>query len=307
MEEQRRHTLIGFLITLLGCILWGFSGTTVQYIVSETAAQAPLVTMLRMCIGGVLFMAFMLLSRRADLAKIVARPSLILKLALFSLTLYANQLCYALTVQATNAGTATVFETAGAALVMAYTCMRQAKAPQARELFGLVLAIAAAMMIATQGDMQTLAMPADGLAWALATAATAGIYVIIPKESGLLAEFGSLSVTAVGMFIAIAFAVPVYALSGGSAEAACVALASFSAGDWALFLLGAVVAGTMGGYGFYLKGISMVGPVKGSLLSAAEPVSATLFAMLWLATPFTCWDIAGLVLMCAMVAFVSKE
>lgn len=307
MTEQRRHTLIGILITLLGCTLWGFSGTTVQYLISATSADAPLITMMRMCVGGSLFIICVAVSKRGALARMLSNRADIPKMVLFSFTLYANQICYSMTVQATNAGTATVFETSGAVFVMAYACIRGACLPKPRELAGLLAAIAAATMIATQGDVSTLAMPIDGLIWALLTGVSAGVYIMVPKESGLLDRYGSFSVTGMGMFIAIAFAVPAYLASGGSVQGATAAMASFAPTDWTLFILGAVIAGTMGGYGFYLKGVAMVGPVKGSLLSAMEPISATVFTVVWLSTAFTGWDIAGLVLMCAMVAFVSDD
>ena len=74
-----------------------------------------------------------------------------------------------------------------------------------------------------------------------------------------------------------------------------------------MFVFGLVIAGTIGGYGFYLHGVSIVGSVKGSLLGAIEPVSATIIAALWLSTSFTIYDIAGMILMCIMVVCISES
>ena len=50
-----------------------------------------------------------------------------------------------------------------------------------------------------------------------------------------------------------------------------------------------------------------MGSVKGSLLGAIEPVSATAFSALWLGTAFSGADWAGFVLMIAMIFLVTGE
>ena len=47
--------------------------------------------------------------------------------------------------------------------------------------------------------------------------------------------------------------------------------------------------------------------MTGSLLGAMEPVSATVFAALWLGTSFTGYDWAGFLLMVSMILLVSRS
>ena len=68
-----------------------------------------------------------------------------------------------------------------------------------------------------------------------------------------------------------------------------------------------IVVGTFAAFALYLHGVSIVGSVKGSLLGAIEPVSATLFSALWLGTAFSGADWAGFVLMIAMIFLVTGE
>lgn len=103
------------------------------------------------------------------------------------------------------------------------------------------------------------------------------------------------------------FALPVYLLQGNTLADAATVLTAFGGFEWLVFLGGLVVVGTICGYGLYLHGVAIVGSVKGSLLGAIEPVSATVLAALWLGTAFTGYDLAGLVLMCVMVAFVTSD
>ena len=68
-----------------------------------------------------------------------------------------------------------------------------------------------------------------------------------------------------------------------------------------------IVVGTFAAFALYLHGVSIVGSVKGSLLGAIEPVSATAFSALWLGTAFSGADWAGFVLMIAMIFLVTGE
>jgi len=110
-----------------------------------------------------------------------------------------------------------------------------------------------------------------------------------------------------GMFLGTLFAVPTYLIQGNSLGGAAAVLGGFGPLEWGIFIVALVLVGTIGGYGFYLHGVSVVGPVKGALLGAIEPVSATAIAALWLGTAFTGFDLAGMVLMCVMVAFVTSD
>ena len=68
-----------------------------------------------------------------------------------------------------------------------------------------------------------------------------------------------------------------------------------------------IVVGTFAAFALYLHGVSVVGSVEGSLLGAIEPVSATVFATLWLGTAFTGADLAGCALMIAMIFLVTGK
>ena len=74
-----------------------------------------------------------------------------------------------------------------------------------------------------------------------------------------------------------------------------------------LVLAVAVLVGTFAAYGLYLHGISIVGPLWGNMLGAAEPVSATVITALWLGTAFSLADWAGLALMVATIFLVALQ
>lgn len=297
--------LLGVLFTLLGGSLWGFSGTSVQYLTTQGGAAPSLVTFMRVLVGGGALLVFIFVTRRNVLRAMFSSKKAIGGMFLFALSLYGNQLCYAQTVQITNAGTATVLQMLGSVFVMLFVCISERHLPRLREFIGLLTAGVATLFIATQGDISTLNIPTQGLVWGVLAGLTTAFYILVPKYFGLFEDFGSISVVGVGMLLSTVFALPGYLLQGGSFEQASSMLGAFGVYEWAIFILGLVVAGTIGGYGFYLHGVSIVGSIKGSLLGAIEPVSAMVIAAIWLKTSFSIYDVLGLVFMCAMVVCVS--
>ncbi|MCI8341266.1 MAG: EamA family transporter [Eggerthellaceae bacterium] len=298
---------LGIAFTLLGGALWGISGTSVQFLTTAGGAPPALVTFMRVLLGGGLFFLFLLARKPGVVRAMFTDPRTVGSLLLFAFALYSNQLCYAQTVQITNAGTATVLQMLGSVFIMLFVCITGRKLPRAKELAGLIIAIVATLLIATQGDFSTLSIPLDGLLWGIGSGATTALYIIAPKRTGLFDRFGSMPAVGAGMFLSTLFAVPGYLAQGGTFASAATVLGGFGWFEWAVFLVGLVIVGTIGGYGFYLHGVSVVGSVRGSLLGAIEPVSATAIAALWLGTAFTGFDLAGMVLMCAMVALMATD
>lgn len=313
MTSERRRatgkklTAYGVVSTLLGASLWGVSGSCMQFL-TTTGNMSPLVvTLLRVILGGALLLALAAFCHRDKLKALVSDRANIIPLVMFAIALYANQLCYAKAVQLTNAGTATVLQMTETAFVMIFVCVRGRTAPKRKELAGFVAAAIATLLIATQGDLTSLHVPPDGLAWGAAAGISAAAYVLVPKQTGLFEKYGSLPVLAVGMLLSTLVAFPNYFLQGGSLDALAASLGALDAMGWAVFLIGLTIAGTAVSFGLYFYGVSLVGPVAGTLLASIEPVSATVMSALFLGTTFTTFDIAGMVLMCLMVAYVSTD
>lgn len=68
-----------------------------------------------------------------------------------------------------------------------------------------------------------------------------------------------------------------------------------------------VIIGTAMPFTLYLKGVSIIGASKGSMLACIEPVSATVFSTLWLKNKFTVFDLAGFALIITTVLLLSLK
>lgn len=297
----RRRFWRGVLAAIVGGAFWGFSGTCAQYLYQHYDITPLFITWVRMLGSGILFLALLFATQRPLMRELLADRGSLGRLALFGVAgLFLCQFTYTTSVNATNAGTATVLQSFNTVFIVAATCLLARKPPRVLEVAGVALALAATWLIATQGNPAALVIPAAGLAWGMINALSCAFYIMFPKK--LFARWGSLPVTGVGMFIGGAAALAIWALGGVAGTPPAVPELGF---DGILVLGAIVVVGTLAAFGLYLYGVSVVGSVKGGLLGTVEPASAMVCAALWLGTAFTWADWLGLVLMVAMIFLVT--
>lgn len=297
----RRRFWRGVIAALVGGAMWGFSGTCAQYLYQHYEIDPLFITWVRMLGSGILFLILLASTQRGKLRAIAGDRRELGRLALFGIAgLFLCQFTYTTSVNATNAGTATVLQSLNTVFILAATCLMMRRAPRAMELGGLALALVATWLIATKGNLTALMIPPAGLAWGLINAASCTFYIMYPKH--LFARWGSLPVTGIGMLIGGIAAVAIWGLGGLWGAAPVVPELGL---DGVLVLAAIVVVGTLAAFGLYLHGVSIVGSVKGGLLGTTEPASAMVFAALWLGTMFTWADWIGLVLMVAMIFLVT--
>lgn len=297
----RRRFWRGVVAALIGGAMWGFSGTCAQYLYQHYEIDPLFITWVRMLGSGILFLILLAFTQRAKLRAIAGDRRELGRLALFGIAgLFLCQFTYTTSVNATNAGTATVLQSLNTVFILAATCLMMRRAPRAMEIGGLALALVATWLIATKGNLTALMIPPAGLAWGLINAASCTFYIMYPKH--LFARWGSLPVTGIGMLIGGIAAVAIWGLGGLWGAAPVVPELGL---DGVLVLAAIVVVGTLAAFGLYLHGVSIVGSVKGGLLGTTEPASAMVFAALWLGTMFTWADWIGLVLMMAMIFLVT--
>jgi drug/metabolite transporter (DMT)-like permease len=248
-----------------------------------------------------MFLATLLVLQRPQLKAMAADADTRRRLLIFGTAgLFLNSTLYATTISYTNAGTATVLQSLNVPMVLALACLMERRLPRGLEVAALACAALATFLIATGGDPSTLSLPILGLVFGVATAAASVFYTTYPKP--LFERWGSLATTGIGMSVAgvsgLAFWFLTRGLSGG--------FPVLGLDCWVVLDIASFV-GTFGAYGLFLHGISIVGPVRGNMLGAAEPVSATVLTALMLNTAFSWADWAGLVLMVATIVLVTLQ
>ncbi len=286
--------LKGTLFTVIAGIAWGLSGTSGQYLMAH-GISALVLTNIRLIIAGLLLVLLAYTKSRDKFVAFLKDKSSLISLLLFSLFgLFLNQLAYLSAIQETNAGTATVIQYVCPVGILAYTCIKDKVAPTLSEIISMFLAIGGTFLIAAHGQLDQLSMTPAGLFWGLFSALTYALYIILPIK--LIQKWGSILVIGVGMTISGFLAVPFTGLIGASVPL------SF---DIILAFTGIILIGTVFAYTAFLKGASMIGPVKSSLLASIEPISAVFFAFMIMKEQFYPIDFIGMAMILSAVIMIS--
>lgn len=289
-------TLKGTLFTVIAGIAWGLSGTSGQYLMVH-GISALVLTNIRLIVAGLLLVLLSYIKSKEQFLAFLKDKSSLFSLLLFSLFgLFLNQLAYLTAIHETNAGTATVLQYVCPVGILAYTCIKDKVAPTIAEILSMILAIGGTFLIATHGQMDQLSMTPAGLFWGLFSALTYALYIILPIK--LIQKWGSILVIGVGMTISGFVAVPFTGIIGASLPM------SF---DIFLAFAGIILIGTVFAYTAFLKGASLVGPVKSSLLASIEPISAVFFAFMIMGDIFYPVDFLGMAMILLAVTIISLK
>lgn len=285
-------TMKGTLMTLIAGIAWGLSGVSGQYLMVHGFSAIEL-TNLRLLFSGIVLILLSYVADKEKFLAFVKDKSSYLPLLIFAfLGLLLTQLTYLEAIAETNAGTATVLQYLCPVGILAYTCIMDKVAPTLAEVFSMLLAIGGTFLIATHGQLNQLAINPKGLAWGVVSAFAYALYIILPLN--LIQKWGSMLVIGVGMTIPGILMLPFSGLLSSG---------NYRLDTW-MALFGLVVIGTIFAYTAFLKGTSLVGAVKGSLLASFEPVSAVFFAFVIMKEHFFMVDVIGMAMILLAVLLI---
>ena len=286
----------GFLLTIIAGIAWGLSGTSGQYLMVH-GISALVLTNLRLLIAGGILMMLSYISAREKMKAFLKDKESILSLLIFALIgLFLNQFAYLTAIQETNAGTATVLQYVCPVGILVYSCIKDKVAPTFAEIISILLAIGGTYLIATHGQFDQLSVSPAGLFWGLFSALTYALYIILPIT--LIKKWGSSLVIGIGMVISGLVAIPFTGVLRASIPTSLDFLFAFA---------GIILIGTVFAYTAFLKGASIVGPVKSSLLASIEPISAVFFAFLIMKEQFFPIDFVGMAMILCAVTIISLK
>ena len=276
---------LGFVMAFAGGCLWGFSGACSQFLFTQCSLTSEWLVPWRLMIAGALMVLASILRKGKGAFAVWRTPRHARRLLVFGLLgMSGCQYTYLTAIQHSNAGTATVLQYLGPALIMVYLCVRERRLPKALEVLVLALDLAGIFLIATHGSIHTMALSREALFWGLLSAVFVAVYTLSPVS--LLAHYDSFEVVGWGMFVGgIAMMLWKHPWTMG------VQLT----GKIAFYTGCVIVLGSVAAFTLYVEGVRRIGPGKGSLVSSIEPVSAALFAVFWLGVALTAADLAGFV------------
>ena len=287
----------GPFITILAGILWGFSGTCGQYIFERFPIDPSHLTALRLISAGLILLFIGFAKDKEAMLKVKESSKDIVRIITFGIFgVMFSSVTYMQAISYSNSGTATILQYTGPVLVMIISCFMCRKLPSFKEVLAVILALVGTFFIATHGDIHTMVINTPGLVWGLLAAIALASYTLIP--GGLADKYGSIPITSYGM---LSGGLGLFIISG--------AWNSEITMDYRFFLafIGIVVCGTVLSYSLYLKGLTMIGPVRASMIASIEPVAAAVFMVVWLGAPFHYMDFVGFACILATVFLLIKK
>ncbi|HFU6645980.1 TPA: DMT family transporter [Streptococcus agalactiae] len=286
----------GTMMTLAAGLAWGISGISGQYLMSH-GVHVNLLTSLRLLITGIFLLSLARSKQKEHLVAAWKQPKFLKQVLLFSIFgLVLNQYAFLRAIHLTNAGTATVLQYMVPILILSIVCILNRQRPTSFEIIAIAMAILGTYMIATHGKLGSLAITPKGLMWGLGSAITYSIYILLPVK--LIHEWGSTIVIGSGMFIGgILFSLVTKAWQY-PLQINVISILAY---------IGIIGIGTIFAYTFFLKGVSIVGAVKGSLLASVEPVSSVFLTVLVLGEIFYPIDLLGMLFIFLAVTLISYK
>lgn len=297
MERIEAQKYKGMIFAIIGGIFWGLAGVFGQYLFVNHGLNAKWLVSVRLLLAGVMLLIPVMIKEKKQVFAIWKDKKNIPTIFLFAIFgMGLCQLAYYTAVQFSNAGTATVIQYTGPAMIMVYFCIRYRRKPQFMQVLALIMAMAGVFLLATKGDVTSLNISPTALVWGILSAIALAAYNLIPVN--LMAKYGTLSVIGWGMLLA------------GIMMAAYVRPWHII-GTWDWKAVGAlavvVIVGTILSFAFYMEGVRLTGAQTASLIASVEPVTATVATVLMMGVAFTMPEVIGIVIIIIAVIILSLK
>ncbi len=286
----------GMLYVLLSAVMWGSSGVCAQYIMEVSHISSSSLTMLRLLFSGLILLTLSVTHGDKIFAVFKERESII-SLLLFTLFgAMAVQLTFLLTIEKSNAATATVLQFLSPTIIVAWSALVKKKRTGKLVFAAIGASLLGTFLLVTHGNPLSLSISGSALFWGIASAFAAAFYTTYPSR--LISRFGTLPIVGWSMLLGGIMLAPFYATQIGSFTASGTTLVAF-------FYL--VVVGTAMTFSLYLTGAQMIGGQKASILSCAEPLSSALLSVLLLGITFTLPDWLGALFIISSVLLIALD
>ncbi len=296
MNSKNRRKL-GICCTLLGGFAWGFSACFGQYLFENVAIETDWLITIRLIVAGAIFTAIGIATRGKKTFAIFKNKKDTFMLVLFGLLgMMMCQYTFYATIKVANAGTAAVLQSLGTVFILIIVCVKTRKFPTLKQVIAITLALLGVYLLNTNGDSSSINMSSQVLFYGLLSAIGVACYSML--SAGIVRKYGLYSVAGLGMIIGGLVMLPF----SRPWETAVPFSAPLLIGMSGVILLGTAVA-----FGFYLKGVSIVGPLMGSLLGTMEPVSAVVVSALILKSSFTAVELIAFALILGTVFWLCLQ
>ncbi len=279
---QSSNKRLGILFAIVGATFWGMSGSVAQYVFQNKTIDPLWLVGIRLFSAGVLLLIWYSMKNGKKVFSIWKSKHNVIILLLFSLFgMLPSQLTYFMAIKYGNAPTATVLQFLGPLFIIIYLAIANWTMPRRIDMFSIAFALFGTYLLVTQGNFNKLALSPAALTWGILAGVSQASYTLIPRR--LLDDFDARLVVGWAMvigslpFIKSVFTTKVEHVSSGEITG----------------IVFIIVCGTMFAYLLYLKSLQYITASTTGMLSAFEPLTATVLSVTLLSTPISTPEIIG--------------
>ena len=222
------------LLTLLGGVLWGFSGVCGQYLFLQ-GVSADFLVPYRLLLAGALIVLYYVFKAPKAVFAPLTDVKLLLDLLIYALLgLMMTQYAYFYSIELSNAAVATIIQYTAPVLILAIICLKERRAPRPLEILALLCAMLRVFFLATHAQISSLVISPKALFWCLISAVCVCVYSLAPTR--LNARY-SVALT-LGTIFAFSFYITGVKLIGASKASMIACIEPLSAAFFGYFWLG---------------------------------------------------------------------
>ena len=295
---MKQYQVSGILLTMLGAILWGISGTSVQFLSNLRDMNLEWLVTVRLILAGLFTVIYAWFKFGNSIFNVFHNVKDTLGLIVFGV--FGMALCqytYFKSIALAGAGIATVLQYLAPSMIIIYILARYGKRPSKGEIVSVILALVGTICLMGNDDGLSIeSFPLMVLVWGLLSAVGVAVYSISPVD--LLYKYGTLPIVGFGMLI-----------SGIVAAILFHQPNSYAVWDvWTVVgCLNVIFLGTIVSFNAYLEGVKRIGAVPGSILSSIEPISAAFFSWAFLGNEFSLLGLIGMAMIISTVVIIALE
>lgn len=293
MKGSSRH--LGYALAISGGVLWAVAGSCGQALFRSNTVTAGWLVPIRLVLAGFLFLLIARVTMGPVIGAVWREPRAIGRLLVYAVFGVAtSQYTFYGCIQLANVAFSTVMCYICPIFILLYTLFRERRRPRLYELAGVVLVVVGVFACATHFDLTRLSVSPVALVMGLLCAVSSALNTLFPLS--LMDRFGLLPTMGWGMLL------------GGGVMALLFRpwqVHPIVNGQLIGFMAVIILGGTVLAFSAYMRGIQLVGPVAGVVLSAVEPLTAVVLSVLVLKVSFVPADFVGFCLILLTIPVIS--
>lgn len=271
----------GICYAIFGTMLWGVSGSVAQYLFSSAQVSPTWLVGVRLLSAGVLLLGWFAIDTHESLWTIFKQGHGF-RLVIFGLLgMMPSQATYFMAISYGNAATATVLQFLGPLFIILYLAFANRQLPRRIDVISIIVALLGTFLLVTQGHLTSLALSLPAVIWGVLAGVSQASYTLLPRP--LLKQFDARLVVGWAMILGSVVFLPQVVLQAPT---------HLQVGNW--FGIGFIIVfGTATSYLLYLKSLEYIDPSATGMLSAFEPLTATVVAVGVLGTRLSAPELIG--------------